>query len=256
MAIRKVFRRRRRRVVRRKKTNNSFIGKEEQVEARENTFFAGRAKSGNGSNSYSFSQPGDPQEVEADAMAEKVMQIHNGKALGQLGAPTTSTPQASALGSVQLKCSDCKEEKKVHKMGDGEEVDRMENEEVSSMEGEVDKMEEEENKNIATKGEGQSAQMAPPGFTKGLQNSKGQGSPLKPQTLQEMSTAFGYDFRNVRIHTHHQAERLSKDIQAQAFTNGQDIYFNEGKYNPETAKGKKLLAHELTHVVQQQKKGT
>ena len=85
----------------------------------------------------------------------------------------------------------------------------------------------------------------------GIENSAGKGAVLPTKTLKEMNSSFGTDFRNVRIHNDNEAAGMNKDLQAQAFTHGNDIYFNSGKYDPETASGKFLLAHELTHVVQQ-----
>jgi len=70
-------------------------------------------------------------------------------------------------------------------------------------------------------------------------------------TRSEMEKGFGADFSNVTIHTDANAENLSKQLGAQAFTTGNDIYFNEGKYDPNTKQGKHLLAHELTHTIQQ-----
>ena len=56
----------------------------------------------------------------------------------------------------------------------------------------------------------------------------------------------------VRIHTENEvAVQMSKELGAQAFTHGNDIYFNKGKYNPSSKEGKQLLAHELTHTIQQ-----
>ncbi len=66
-----------------------------------------------------------------------------------------------------------------------------------------------------------------------------------------MESRFGADFSNVRIHTADYAASLSADLGAHAFTVGSDIYFNRGKFAPGTASGDKLLAHELTHTVQQ-----
>jgi hypothetical protein len=66
-----------------------------------------------------------------------------------------------------------------------------------------------------------------------------------------MGSAFAADFSGVSIHTDEKAAQMSKDLHAQAFTYGNDIYFNSGKYNTDTSAGKHLLAHELTHVVQQ-----
>lgn len=84
-----------------------------------------------------------------------------------------------------------------------------------------------------------------------LKSSKGGGTPLPSTTQNEMSEGFGADFSNVKIHTGSQAVQMNQDLGAHAFTNGSDIYFNQGKFNPESKEGKHLLAHELTHTVQQ-----
>jgi hypothetical protein len=85
----------------------------------------------------------------------------------------------------------------------------------------------------------------------GQKNGKGESIPAN--TLQEMQTAFGSDFSDVRIHTDSEAATLSNELDAQAFTTGKDIYFNTGKFDPDSESGKHLLAHELTHVLQQNK---
>jgi hypothetical protein len=66
-----------------------------------------------------------------------------------------------------------------------------------------------------------------------------------------MEEAMGADFSAVRVHVNGTVARAARDINAEAFTHGQDIYFSEGQYQPGTAAGKRLLAHELTHTVQQ-----
>ncbi|MEM7061805.1 MAG: DUF4157 domain-containing protein [Cyanobacteria bacterium P01_B01_bin.77] len=86
-----------------------------------------------------------------------------------------------------------------------------------------------------------------------LKQKKGMGQPLPAQTQKAMARAFKYDFSDVMIHTGDDAVQMTRELKAQAFTHGKDIYFNEGKYNPETSSGQELLAHELTHVVQQDK---
>ena len=84
-----------------------------------------------------------------------------------------------------------------------------------------------------------------------LSNSKGAGFPLAGGTRNFMESQLGADFSGVRLHTDSRAAEMSNQINAQAFTHGSDIYFNEGKYNPDTSDGKHLLAHELTHTIQQ-----
>ncbi len=90
--------------------------------------------------------------------------------------------------------------------------------------------------------------------TQTVKATKGNGSPLSEGPKRFMEKGFGADFSKVRIHTDHKAEAMSKEMGAQAFTVGNDIYFNKGRFNPETQSGKKLLAHELTHTIQQKRK--
>ncbi|WDF65485.1 eCIS core domain-containing protein [Flavobacterium sp. KACC 22763] len=84
-----------------------------------------------------------------------------------------------------------------------------------------------------------------------LNSSKGGGSPLSGKVKTEMESGIGADFSNVRIHNDSNAVQMNKQLGAQAFATGNNIYFNEGKYNPNSKEGKHLLAHELTHTVQQ-----
>lgn len=84
-----------------------------------------------------------------------------------------------------------------------------------------------------------------------IQETKGQGMPLPEELRMELESKFKADFSNVRIHIDAKAIELSAMLNAQAFTHGYDIYFNVGKYDPFSRTGKHLLAHELTHVVQQ-----
>jgi hypothetical protein len=84
-----------------------------------------------------------------------------------------------------------------------------------------------------------------------IQSTKGNGNAMPDATKSFMENRFTTDFSNVKIHTGNYATQLSNQLNAQAFTIGNDIYFNEGKYQPESTDGKRLLAHELTHTIQQ-----
>lgn len=84
-----------------------------------------------------------------------------------------------------------------------------------------------------------------------IDQSRGSGVAMASGTLNEMNGAFGADFSGVRIHTDGKATQLSEKLQAKAFTTGNNIYFNHGQYQPGTHDGKRLLAHELTHTIQQ-----
>ena len=89
-------------------------------------------------------------------------------------------------------------------------------------------------------------------FEQQLKKNKNRGFALPKEVLREMNTGIGADFGNVHVHNDEEAAALNQQIGAKAFTHGNDIYFNRGKYDTDTTAGKELLAHELTHVVQQQ----
>ena len=156
--------------------------------------------------------PGDRYEREADAMADRVMRMPLGKT-----APVSQT-QGLLASSVQRKCAHCEEEEK---------------------------------KPVMRKAESGGGFQAPPGLASTLSATKGGGSPLPDGTRNFMENAFSTDFSHVRVHADGQAASMSQGIQARAFTQGSDVYFNSGQYQPESGEGRRLLAHELTHVVQQ-----
>ena len=156
--------------------------------------------------------PNDKYEKEADAVADRLVNSPS--------ATVGLLTNALSVPPVQAKCAACEEEEKIRR------------------------------KPLMTKGE--SGQVVPtPALGAQLSGSKGGGRPLSPAVNRDMSRAFGMDFGAVRIHTGEQAARMNQGLNARAFTHGNDIYFNRGQYHPDTRKGKKLLGHELTHVVQQ-----
>ncbi|MDB9327873.1 DUF4157 domain-containing protein, partial [Nodularia spumigena CS-590/02] len=77
------------------------------------------------------------------------------------------------------------------------------------------------------------------------------GQAIADNIREPMEVAFGTDFSGVKVHTDGQSDQLNRSIQARAFTTGQDVFFRSGGYNPGSRGGQELLAHELTHVVQQ-----
>lgn len=79
----------------------------------------------------------------------------------------------------------------------------------------------------------------------------GGGSPLPADTRSDMESRFGQDFGDVRVHTDGVAHESAKSVNAQAYTVGSNIVFQRDKYDPSSAEGQHMLAHELTHVVQQ-----
>src|SRR5207249_4152243 len=79
----------------------------------------------------------------------------------------------------------------------------------------------------------------------------GSGQEIDHDTQTDMSAFFGFDFSDVRVHTDSEADQLSRELNALAFTVGQDIFFRQEEYSPSSLSGRQLLAHELIHVVQQ-----
>jgi hypothetical protein len=84
-----------------------------------------------------------------------------------------------------------------------------------------------------------------------VQKERGRGQPINDNVRGQLERGFGADFSGVRIHTDGKSDQLNQSIQARAFTTGQDIFFRQGAYDPSSKQGQQLLAHELTHVVQQ-----
>jgi hypothetical protein len=84
-----------------------------------------------------------------------------------------------------------------------------------------------------------------------IRSARGGGRPLDRTVGSQVGGALGADFSGVKVHTDSQSDNLNRSLSAQAFTTGSDIFFSQGAYNPGTHSGKQLLAHELTHVVQQ-----
>lgn len=91
-----------------------------------------------------------------------------------------------------------------------------------------------------------------PKASESMINNIGSGIPLSESTRVFMNIRFGADFGKVRIHTDEKSAESARSINALAYTVGNDIVFDTGRYSPDTSEGRRLLAHELTHVVQQQ----
>jgi Domain of unknown function (DUF4157) len=87
-------------------------------------------------------------------------------------------------------------------------------------------------------------------FDRGVQ-SQTQGQVLDSETRAALEPKFGHSFSDVRVFADSGADRLAREYQARAFTVGQDVYFRDGEYDPNSPGGLGLLAHELTHTIQQ-----
>jgi hypothetical protein len=84
-----------------------------------------------------------------------------------------------------------------------------------------------------------------------ISRKQGEGQPLPDPVRNKMESHMSSDFSNVRVHNDGESDNLNRSLSARAFTTGSDIFFSRGEYEPGSQSGQKLLAHELTHVVQQ-----
>ncbi|MGG1513888.1 DUF4157 domain-containing protein [Paenibacillus oryzisoli] len=135
------------------------------------------------------------------------------------------------------------------------EGDEMEGEELqmkasseSIQRSEGDEMEGEE---LQMKGEAGEGFEADAGIEEQIKAKQGSGSPMAPDVQAKMESAFNADFSGVNIHTDSNSSMLNRSLGAEAFATGNDVFFREGRYNPDTRDGQELLGHELTHVIQQ-----
>ena len=181
----------------------------------------------------SVGRPGDTYEVEADAVADKVVQ----RLSQEKGNDAPFFKSEKPTPSIQRKCSECC----------GEEIQKKEEEPQEEV------IQPKTSISASTAAEDESIQRKNnvSGIAQQLNSSKGTGNALPEKTKKSMETAFGTDFSKVHIHTGDNAVQMSEALHAQAFTHGNNIYFNKGKYNPESTSGAHLLAHELTHTIQQ-----
>ena len=197
--------------------------------------------------------PNDHYEQQADAVADQVV--------AKLNAPTPSVPPTSKGSNVvQAKCDHCAQEEKLQKkdedFGKASEQVQMKPIFDSAAEPPPDGVQRkcadcEKKEAVQRKTDGNTEGVASSDLSSRLSASKGGGQPLPANTRTSMESAMGADFSNVRVHTGSEAVQMSQGINAQAFTHGSDVYFNEGKYDTGSSSGKHLLAHELTHTVQQ-----
>jgi len=97
-----------------------------------------------------------------------------------------------------------------------------------------------------------SASDVSPNVESAIQQERGSGHGLDAGVKRQMESSLGADFSGVRVHTDQRSDSLNRSLSARAFTTGQDVFFREGAYQPGSSVGRELIAHELTHVVQQE----
>jgi hypothetical protein len=206
---------------------------------------------------------GDKYEQEADAVAKQVV--------GKLHATSTQTAPAQTAQrqeeeELQMKpLVQRQEEEEELQMKPLPLVQRQEEEELQ-MKPLVQRQEEEEElqmkplplvqrqeeEELQAKGDSMLAGGELSGDVESsVQSAKSGGQPMSDNIRGSMEQAFNADFSSVKIHADSQADTLNRSLSARAFTTGQDIFFRSGEYNPGSSTGQELIAHELTHTIQQ-----
>jgi hypothetical protein len=182
-----------------------------------------------------ISSPGDKYEQEADRIADKVMKT---------GTNEQPHPATSAADHVMRKCSMEENEEEIQRSAAGSDlIDKIFRQE----------MEEEEEEEIQAKQEPNAGKTDHARSVQGIKLPGAGGRPMAQDTLNFFESRFGHDFSNVRIHHDSESGRAASAVNAKAFTHKNNIVFGKGQYNPNSFEGRKLLAHELTHVIQQGK---
>ncbi|MEO0533286.1 MAG: DUF4157 domain-containing protein [Cyanobacteria bacterium P01_A01_bin.123] len=185
---------------------------------------------------------GDKYEQEADHVANKVVEIIN--------RPEDNAPVQRAVGEGEENMMQMPSHMNIQRKEMGEEEDlqmKPQNTTQKISIGVVSQLQ----KMPQVSWEGKEAGTVDEGLEDTIHRAKSGGQALTPDLQQSMGQAMGADFSDVKIHTDAESNELNKTIQAKAFTTGQDLFFKQGAYNPHTKTGQTLIAHELTHVVQQ-----
>lgn len=188
----------------------------------------------------------DPAEAEADQVADEVLRMPAPLVRREIGEE-----EEESLQGNRIRRANTEEEEPLQ----GKRLRRAETEEEEPLQGKrLQRADKEEEEPLQAKSEA----VDPLGsFEAGaeveqsLAAQRGGGSPLPEDLRSDLEPRFGADFSGVRVHTGAQSEQINRDLSAQAFTHGQDIYMGAGKYDPQSGAGRQLLAHELTHVIQQ-----
>ncbi|CAL2082259.1 DUF4157 domain-containing protein [Tenacibaculum sp. 190524A05c] len=196
-------------------------------------------------------KPGDKYEVEADKAADQIVAGRKDNPSSFL-APTVQKKNEEEVQKKESNDSEIQQKPLVDKISPGVQlkpestVQKQEEDVQQKEDDEIQKQEEDGIQQVQMSGGDDNSSLE-----SDLNSSKGGGNALPKDTQNEMESGFGADFSGVRVHNDNNAVQMNQELGSQAFTNGNDIYFNEGKYDPESDSGKHLLAHELTHTVQQ-----
>lgn len=200
-------------------------------------------------------QPDDTYEQEADRVAEQVMRMPEPRYPEKKEDESIQTkPIASQITSLIQRQEEPEEEEEEE--GEGEIQTKPIASQITPLvqrqvEPEEEK-EEEEEETVQTKEVPGKTPAVSPTIESYTHSLRGGGQPLDRETRAFMEPRFGHDFSQVRVHTDAKATESARLLNALAYTVGREVVFGTGRYAPASADGRSLLAHELTHVIQQQ----
>jgi peptidoglycan/xylan/chitin deacetylase (PgdA/CDA1 family) len=187
-------------------------------------------------------QPNDKYEREAEQMADRVMEMPEPKQ--SLAGGDSSKENRVQRQSRDTECPGKEEKAPVQSKPPGNQITPL-------VQRQAEPEEEEEEEAVQARQTSNHTPHLSPGVQNRIQSIKGGGQPLPNTARNYFEPRFGHDFSQVRVHTDSQAAETARSIYSKAFTTGKDVVFAAGQYSPGTPKGNRLLAHELTHVVQQ-----
>jgi hypothetical protein len=195
----------------------------------------------------------DAYEQEADAVASDVMRKINSPVAQRAG----EEDELQAKRIQRVGEEDELQAKRIQRVGEEDELQAKRIQRV----GEEDELQAKRIQRVGEEDELQAMRiqrvMGEQGFEVGsdiesaINSRRGGGQAMPDAMRSKMEGAFGQDFSGVRVHTDAESDSLNKSIGARAFTTGSDIFFGKGEYQPDSQAGQQLMAHELTHVVQQ-----
>lgn len=188
--------------------------------------------------------PNDPSEREADAIADQV--VRKSQAESQDPAPRTSRPPSKSSLLQTKRLADTITPLSQRSL---QPKPAFESPGVLDSAKQSDAEETPLQQKIIQASEANTK--APANLESQLADRKGQGSPMDADTRSRMESGFGADFSGVRVHNNDNAVQMNRSLGSKAFTHRNDIYFDKGQYQPGAEEGDRLLAHELTHTIQQ-----
>jgi len=206
----------------------------------------------------------DKYEQEADRVADQVMRMSVPQSSGLVGSSLAN----HSSGTIQRVCAPCAEEYKTAENENRpvksanlcpkcqtQEPELIQTKLSASEQLQRQEAGEEEEEVLQAKTIAGLTPEVTPAVNSDIQSLQGGGQPLSRSERSFFEPRFGADFSGVRIHSNMKAANTARSINARAFTNGPNIIFGAGEYAPDASAGRKLLAHELTHVVQQKGAG-